>query len=61
LKFTFSETLSDGAPSNVIGLFLDGAHLPRHWFEYDPDAMILSDTMLSGEEETVIAQYRLAD
>jgi hypothetical protein len=50
LYFSFSETDSD----NMIIMFLGGAHLKDHYFEYDPDSATLSEYMF----DSVLGQWK---
>jgi hypothetical protein len=41
LFYSYSETYEPAR--NIVGMFLDGAHLKDHWLEFDPDARILTE------------------
>lgn len=54
LFYSYSET--NEAERNIIGMFLDGAHLKDHWLEFDPDTRILTEHMFSD----ALMRWRIA-
>ncbi len=57
IMYTFRETDETGAPTNVIGMFQGGAFLNNHYFEFDPDTRILSESV----GNLTIARYTPAE
>ena len=54
LYYSYSET--NTYERNIIHMYLGGAHLKDHYFEFDPDTQILSEYMFTD----ILSNWRLA-